>query len=236
MNIFISYDDNKFINNLILTRIYGVNINSGIHKNQLYRIHHNYKNHVYIFTTSSIDKECLQFIEDYGSKTNIFIYHESLDTDIVQKLGSCFHLIHDSSTQANNIIQIPNLINKNIFYNKNLDRLDSVVTFIDNLKALPDNLNDILYPNTKWKIKMYGSKIKHNQNIGYITEIDKAEILNKNQHYLSIDNYYENEANACGCKIYTIDSIKECKPINSELLSTKELTLYSDFLISLVTK
>ena len=45
---------------------------------------------------------------------------------------------------------------------------------------IPDNISKYLYPNSKLPIRMFNnSNILHYQNLGLLTEQDKAEVLKK---------------------------------------------------------
>lgn len=233
MKIFISQDNSKFINNLLLNRIPHLDIISGNCKNNLYKIHQIYNPSSYIFSLSSINNEILQFIREYGLKIKIIIYHPNINKEVLQALPNCLHLIHDN-TISNNTKVIPKLINKELYINTNSDyRHDSICSFVDDINQIPEDLASVLYPNTKLKIKLYGGSFKHAQNLGLILEQDKPAILNQNKYYLDLDNKYTYEAVACGCEIYTLDTLRNDKKISIDTTEIDNIQTYSSFLMEL---
>lgn len=233
MKIFISIKNNKFIKNIILSQVPGLEILSGNHRQQLYKIHQHHRINAYIFSLDDLDSETLQFIEDYHNQIKIFIYHNVLDKQIIESLSGCYHLSKDRYNTSN-FIQIPQLINIHIFGNQKLVNRDKrIVSFIDNLDNVSSELSELLYPNNKQlNIKMYGGTFLHMQNLGLVSEKDKADILNSNTGFLSLDTNYILEALLCGCDIYTIDSIKQNQPINDRL--SLDYQTYSEFLTNIL--
>jgi hypothetical protein len=221
MKLFVSYQNAKFIKNIISTSINGLDILSSPYKGLLYKIHQ--QNHIgaYIFDSRDVDKEVLQFINDYKNKIKFFIYHENQpNVQLIENLSICKHLIHNGMQDNDErVIKIPILVNTQLFTknNKQTKYNDSIICFLDNYTQVPENLLSLLYPNTTLKIKMYGGQFKHPQNLGMVSEQDKADLLNKHQSYLSIDKLYDQEALLCDCDIYTVNSILDNQTINKDL-------------------
>jgi len=235
MKIFIQYTDNRFISNLVLNQIPGLDLLSGVCKNSLYKIHHQFNPNSYVFSVTNIDTEIRQFIEEYDNQVKIFIYHDTFTDqyhDSVSMFPRCTHLSHQKISQ-NNVVIIPDLLNQNIFHNLQLARNDSILFFMDDMMRMPENLSSILYPKSKIKLKMFGGYTSHNQNLGTVTEREKATLLNKNKYYLSINGYYESEAIACGCEIYTLNDLLENK--SPQIPKQLKPIEYSDFIISILT-
>lgn len=233
MKIFISTKNNKFIKNIVLSQIPGLDIISGHYQQQLYKIHQHHKINSYLFSLDDLDAETLQFIVDYHSKIKIFIYHNALNEQIIEHLSGCYHLSKDNYSSSN-FIQIPQLINTHIFYNqKREDRNQQVVSFIDHLDNISSELAPLLYPNNKQlNIKMYGGTFGHMQNLGLASEIDKANILNSNTSFLSLDTSYIPEALLCGCDVYTTESIQNNLTINDRI--SLDYQTYSEFLTNIL--
>lgn len=233
MKIFISEKNNKFIKNIILSQAPGLDIISGQYQQQLYKIHQYHRINSYIFSLDDLDSETLQFIADYGNKLKIFIYHQSLNEQVIEHLSGCYHLSQDDYSQSN-FIQIPQLINTHIFNNNKLDhRNKQIVAFIDNLESIPSELSQLLYPDDRrLNIKMYGGTFGHMQNLGLVSEQDKSYILNTNTGFLSLDTSYIPEALLCGCDIYTTDSIRNNLTINDSL--SIDYQTYSEFLTNIL--
>lgn len=233
MKIFISDKNNKFIKNIILSQVPGLDIVSGNYQQQLYKIHQYHKINAYIFSLDDLDSETLQFITDYQNKIKIFIYHNLLNKDILERLSGCYHLSEDNYRESN-FIQIPQLINTHIFYHNKLDhRNKQIVSFIDNLDGIPAELSQLLYPSDReLNIKMYGGAFGHMQNLGLVSEKDKAVILNSNTGFLSLDTNYLLEALLCGCDVYTTESIKNNLTINDRI--SLDYQTYSEFLTNIL--
>jgi hypothetical protein len=97
------------------------------------------------------------------------------------------------------------MINEKIFYRTNFkERIDREVYLLDNDKEIPKSIHDRLLPNKKdSKVLLFNnSGIPHAQNLGILTEMDKAKILNEYKYYVC-DEYgeYVAEAFSCGCSI-----------------------------------
>lgn len=237
MKLFIAYQNNKFIDNSIQNKIDGLEILSGTHAGVLYKLQQQHNINAYIFNLNNLNQETLQFIYDYSRKIKIFIYHEDVNIQIVQELKNCYHLVHNELLLDNTIV-IPNLVNTSIFYNKNLkNKIDNhILCFIDSSYHNNKELYQILYPNDNnaYNIKIYGSHtFKHPQNLGAVSESDKANLLNQYKKYLTVNNSYSQEALLCGCDIYTLDSLIINSTINHNISTTYQT--YASFLTTILT-
>lgn len=222
MKLFVSYHYNKFINNIILSKINNLEILSGQYQGHLYKIQQEHSVNAYIFNTEDLcDHEVLQFIEDYSKKLKILIYHVSDDSQIVSEFSQCQHLIHQKENMLDDqhTIIIPSLVNTSIFTNSQMKKNDndSIISFIDNISELPESLLSVLYPKTKLKIKMYGGMFRHHQNLGSISEYDKCDLLNMHKLYLDINGEYAKEAVLRGCDVITLDTIFTKTAINDSI-------------------
>lgn len=229
MKLFVTPHNNRFIKNIVLNKLEGLEILSGDYKHQLYKIHQQHQIHSYIFISTELDSETTQFISDYCSKIKIFIYHNSYNDSLVKQFPNCYHLCHDSSS-LHNVISIPRLVNTDIFFNMNSQNRSKgcFISFIDDIDIISKKLSHLLYPNTKFKIKIYGDSFGHYQNLGKVSEQDKADILNRNKNFLAVNDDYIEEALLCGCDIYTVDSIQDNKIINDTISVNYET--YIEFL------
>ena len=213
MKVFIQRHDDKFINNLTLSLgSMGINTYCSDINQDLYRIYHYYPFDIAIFLASKFNNEIAQFISEFYSSKNIkfLIYHDQHNEEIISSFGSAaINLVH--MTSSNNSIVIPELINQFLFYNLKMPRKKNrYAVFLDGIKEIPNRLNDKLYPNTKLQINLFNSSyIQNPQNLGLISEIEKAQILNTYEFFIDINNNYTNEAKACGAKVLEVDSLKE---------------------------
>lgn len=229
--IFIDYRNNRFINGLIGSSPKDLQIlHSSINKN-IYNIYYSLNFDYCIFNLSSIDNEIIQFISEYASTVKIFIYLDVpnyTDVNLIDAFkNSVYYLIPENTfhhyQNYDNVIKINNnLVNTKIFYmNNNITRdAGSICVFLDLFESIPEPLIDKLYPKTKLKIMMYNNpNIKHAQNLGVLSEMDKAYVLNKSTYFIDYNNYYTYEAISCGCKILNINNIdaEHCININHEI-------------------
>lgn len=228
MKLFVGYKNNKFIKNIILARIKNVDILSGFYANNLYRIHQQKLINCYLFSDQDLlSREVDQFIYDYQDRVKFLIYHPNTNKPVIDRYNRCHHLVHDN---LDNCIKIPNLINTDIFYMKNHTKEpdNAIISFIDHLDHIPDYLDKLLYPNSSRQIKLYGETVLHHQCLGLVSESDKADLLCKSSHYLSLDNSYAQEARLCGCSVYSIESIINNTTINDSI--DMNYQSYSEFL------
>lgn len=233
MKVFVQRHDDKFINNLTLS-LHSMNIDTYCSDiaQDLYRIYHHYPFDTAIFLSSKFNNESAQFISEFYSSKRIkfFIYHDQHNEEIISSFGAAaINLTY--KTSSNNSIMIPELINQFLFYNLKMPRKKNrYAVFLDAMKEIPDNLNENLYPNTKLNINMFNSSYVQNpQNIGLISEIEKAQILNTYEFFIDINNNYAHEARACGAKVFDIDKLKET-PKQSK--KNKSVQTYEDFIRS----
>lgn len=236
--IFVAQRNNRFINGLTgyFSEIADV-VHTDVNKN-IYNIYYSLNFDYCIINLSNIDNELVQFISEYSSIIKIFIYFDVQnykDTNILESLKtSVYYLIPENIyniySKYEHTIKVPNnLVNKKLFNRNNSiqKNQDSICFFLDQCESIPESLMNQLYPTTKKRITLYNNNtIKHPQNLGVVSEIDKAYILNKSEYFINYNSYYIFEAISCGCKIITIDNIdiSKCENISPEI------TNYDDFL------
>jgi hypothetical protein len=240
--ILVQYCNSKFIQNLSILQLDNTNIQSNIFDKQLYRLYFSYQPTHVVFSADKISEECAQFIEDYQDSTTIYAYHPNDQTLslIPNYPASCFHLVPDSLRQSmptnynlDKVYYIPNdLINTAIYYRDDRPRSESIIYFAQkDISCLPDELVNVLYPNTKLPIKLFDiPRIPHSQNLGTLSESEKGEILRNNEYYLTYSSdEYLTEAIESGCKIVNFEDITNYKTKASvkDLVSTIK---YQDFL------
>lgn len=236
--IFVDYKNNRFINGLIGSHQKDAEIvHAAINKN-IYNIYYALNFNYCIFNLSSIDNEIVQFISEYSSQIKIFIYFDVpnyTEVGIIEALkNSIYYLIPENTfdyykTYSNTIQIKNNLINSSIFYRNDsiAKNKDAVCVFLDLLGSIPEQLTEKLYPKTKMKIMMYNNPtIKHAQNLGVLSETDRAYVLNKSSYFINYQNHYIHEAVVCGCKILDINNID----INQNMDINQEVTNYENLL------
>lgn len=228
--IFIQKINNKFIDNLSQSELPGFAIAFGHTDGVLYKIHHQYNFDIYVFSVSAINNEIIQFIIEFRHAVKVFLYHDIQPTEeFIDQYGSLFHhLSIEPNQQLVKNTKIPNnLVNTTLYKRLDIVKNDSIVFFLDGLNHIPPNIEKVLYPNTMLPIKLFNNNtIVHPQNLGLISELDKATILNEALYFISHNNFYEQEAALCGCKILNSNNID----INDAKIITPNIITYEEFI------
>jgi hypothetical protein len=214
--IFLPNINNKFYNNIRHLSNNILRIFSAI-PIDIYKIHEKISADIYLFDSSYISSELVQFISEYSDLTiKVFVYHspENLEQDAIRYMKKCRHIVpykkFDKFSMYKNVVQLPKyIINENIFYDQNIHpKIDKAIYFLDNDNSIPKAIEANLYPNKKDSniLLFNNSNISHHQNLGMLTEPDKANLLNKHKYYICNENRdYAAEAYRCGCTILDND-------------------------------
>jgi len=233
MNFFIQPADNKFINNTIISlREMGSDVLSVPIQQDLYRIYHKFQFESAIFLASKFDNEVAQFISEFCSKgIKFYIYHDgNIYYDLLQHYGSVCKSL--TSTKYEKCIYIPELINQYLYKNNKQKKEPIISCFLDSITEIPKELEEYLYPNSNLKLRLFNnSNIKHYQNLGILNEYDKSTILNQSEYFLSFDDYYANEAIACGCKVISTKDLKKIDKVKNKK-SKQKVQTYQAFIES----
>jgi hypothetical protein len=214
--IFLPNINNKFYNNIryLSNNILRVFSSDPV---DIYKIHEKISADIYIFDSSYISSELVQFMSEYSDLTiKAFVYHgsEDLEKDIIRYMKKCRHIIPNKKfnefSMYKNVVQFPKyVINENISYKQNIDiKIDKAVYFLDNDNSIPKIIYDNLYPNKKNSniLLFNNNRIPHHQNLGMLTELDKADILSRYKYYICDKNReYAAEAYKCGCTVLDHD-------------------------------
>jgi len=230
MKLFIQEFDDKFISNLSLIEHPSIAIASDTVTGSLYGIHYKYNFDAYIFISSLMTNEIYQYILEFHKSKQIILYHDIVNDQVLNTISQfCINIgLFDSSS----VTKIPTLINDHIFFNMNKKRGKYIPCFIDHTEILEKDLLSVLYPNAKFNIRLFGSStIKHPQNIGLLSERDRAKILNESESCLMIDNSYLPEALSCGTKILRA---KEGNLIEDKTSIITDTETYAEFLIRIL--
>jgi hypothetical protein len=233
--ILVQYIDDKFINNIKLS---DTNFCEKIiidTKNRLYQIYYEYGFTDIIFIDSLLGDEEKQFINEFGNNINIYIYQNTKSNNYIHtntKLlkGILSKIRNDNSNYRT--IHISKLVNYDIFFmDKTQTKQNTIISFLDNIEALPKELNEYLYPNSTLPIKLFNnSSIIHPQNLGLLSEIDKASILQQSKYYLVLDGSedYIPEAWSCGCSVLCYEDLTSLIP--TKYKHSENFRSYSNFL------
>lgn len=234
MNIFAQYCDTKLINSLAYTGN-DHNVACATINNDLYRIHYQYAFDAYVFCDSLANEEIHCFIKDFGNTKRIIYYHDkSINHQAIAQLQHlCTHIGHE---QQDGVLLMPYLVLPNVF------NTDLRSTKRDNQQILcflygdtiPPNLDSVLYPSTTLPIKIFSKTIEHPQNLGIITEQEKAQLLQTSTFYLVDGKDYLVEAYLCGCSLVKLENgeIKICD--TKEVLEQITYISYHQFVNSIL--
>ncbi len=213
MKIIVQYDNTKFINNLDSLKdheVLSVQID-----NNIYQIEQKINPDIYLLVAENITNEEIHFCQNHPNKKIIVYNHTSQNIEI-------------PNTKVINYQELPSLYNPNRFFDQHTTKDIEYSYFLDNDKQIPDDLLDQILPNKINSIKLFNNaKIQHEQNLGFLSENDKAQILNRTKNYICHNGFYAIEAALCGCKV--VDT-----KLNSIQVDPQAAQTYSDFFESLI--
>lgn len=218
MQIVVQKDDNKFINNL--DSVSGHTIVYTDFNNDIYKIHQNRHPDLYILIAEKLGHEEIHFCTNV-SEAKIVAYHITDQKTDIDSIETIKHL-YDKD--------IPTLYNPYRFFNnKQSNRSINASYFLDNDQQIPDDITKLIYPNSsEYNIKMFNNaKIDHAQNLGFLTEVDKNDVLNDSEFYICENNFYALEATLCGCKVLNT-KLEEIQ------IDPKEYQTYSSYIEGII--
>ena len=230
--LLIQYTNNKFINNIQLSTIDFCDTLIVDTKSQLYKIFYEHQFTHILFIGSLLGAEEIQFIKEFGKQTNIYIYNDRT-MSIPDNLPVKGILQHNRMSSSYKTINIPILVNNEIFYKPqtNYEKKSKIITFLDNIQSIPAELNEYLYPDTRINIPIVllnNPNIIHPQNLGVVSEIDKANMLRDHKYYLALNEDYVPEAWACDSIVLTVNDLQSLTP--TQFKNSKYFQSYSNFL------
>lgn len=188
---------------------------------------------IFIINLSCITKEVASFINDFKNHKIFIIYIDgTTNIDLLNIIDPDKQLkyIVDNNIEFDGIKLPKYIINDKLYRDiHEKTKTDDIVYFLDNVDQLNDNINNILYPNTKLKIKMFNnSNISHPQNLGLINETEKKDILLNSGSMIYTDESYVCEAIICGCSVIDGNQNIHLDSKHSEQVPNHET--YSEFL------
>lgn len=237
-SILIQQSFEKFLQNCSSTSFDDILIIDIAIGNNLYQTFFKHKPDHCLFSAhlATTSYEIIQFCEDYNSATNIVFFHHSTQSYDKLKTLLPFQSIKHICYSGCDIDLPKSLINNQLFYTIQDNSKEGVVCFMDGIESIPNGLLDLLYPSTTIPIKLFNCpSIKHYQNLGMLTEKDKASMLQTHKYYLDLNQdapyNYTNEAIACGAIPVSIESIQNntYRSITLPQIRTDQIT-YSQFL------
>lgn len=227
--------NDKFINNLSLSQTDFCDIITTDISNTLYQLYYQNKFTHIIFIDSLLNHESLQFIDEFGSDVVVYIYKNSTSDNYRQTKKIAGILSYTKENDSYKTIKIPTLVNHELYNtNQPINKIHQIVSFLDKTSKIPEDLQNYLYPQKNLPIKLFNnSDIIHPQNLGLLSERDKALLLQESRYYLATTEEYVAEAWACGCEVLTVDELETCEP--SVYKNSKTFQSYTNFLKGLIS-
>lgn len=196
----------------------------------------NIKN-IFIFNASILNDEIKTFILNFNKSISFWIL---IDTMIDKTDNLPVKYIYENEIYSDGKKLHKNTISKALYANTIIpDKQDQIVYFFDNSKpVLEKELNTIkkyLYPSTNLKIKLFdNNKFQHYQNLGFLSESDKKQILLESKYYLhNGSDYYITEASMCECllvDLYKDDISNIIGNKNQNTINTNSIYYYEDLI------
>lgn len=181
-----------------------------------------------------ITDEIISFINDNTNNGIQFIFYHNKPNKYIYKLFyNHKHIIdEDNYTDFGHIIP-KSIVNADLYENMGLHTKEDIIPiFLENYASLPDYITEQLYPNTKKRILMFNNKnIKNDQNIGFLSETDRRDILQRAKYYACDNEYYLIEAQLSGCEILDIRNLEN--KIDISQLDTNYVT-YKNFIAEII--
>lgn len=230
MKTLIHYDMDKFTVSLANYLESSVFANTS---NVLYKLHFIHNFDVCFFSVNDdISREINNFILEFQSKKKIFLYYTNPSAqDYSTIFKHVTHISRNGIKLSGKHIELPEyFFNEKLFIkNSTEQRIEKYCVFLGLSKDIPEKLQSILYPNTTIPINMFESPyIKHCQNMGMISEIEKAKILQTYKYFINIDNSYAHEAKICGCQLAEITKDNTLQNNDIETNATPIKTIVKD--------
>jgi hypothetical protein len=177
-----------------------------------------------------MEQEEYQFIDDFGKNINIFVYNDN-NIQLRKNLNIKKILQKDKNQSEYDTISIPKLVNNELFFSSPDQTIKNnhIISFLDSIDSLPNWLHNFLYPTSKLPIKLFNNNtIIHPQNLGLVSENDKALLLRQSKYYLAINDDYVPEAWASQCLVLSKDDLETLQPTTYK--NSKSFQSYSNFL------
>ena len=208
-NIFVQNTYNKFINNLHYINLPEVKFNFNTVNNNLYKSYFNDGISNFIFSASSMNNEIISFIDDSSVKNiHVFIYHDIYNEYLIKIMPKYGHLVDEDNYNELGIKVGNNVINSSLYFNNpNITKKDRMILFLEKKSAIPESVKDFLFRSDTKILMFNNSEIIHDQNVGFLSELTRSEILQESSHLICDNGYYALEAKLCGCRILDINDI-----------------------------
>jgi len=184
----------------------------------------------YLFQSSMINKEIIDFIQKFNKYTKIYLYFDKFNLQLYNDASSMIRCIirEDLATSKQSQIKQKNTIKANAMYSEQLinsvklpdNRIETedILADISDIEKLQESLEKILYPNSKLKIKLFNSStINVSQNLGFVDDETMVRMIDSCKLYIDTNLNY---------LLYALILDKQTIALenNSFLKKTKEIT------------
>lgn len=205
---------------------------ASIHAGKLFDHYHMYKKDIsgYMFQASSINKEIVDFIQKFKNNTKIYLYFDKFNAQLYNDASSMVRCILREDIVANkqSSLKQKNTIKAGIMYSEQLinsvnlpdkrENTENIIADISDISSLPQQLDSLLYPKTKLKIKLFNNHlIGHHQNLGFVDDKQMISMIDTCNIYIDTNLNY---------LLYSVilDKPTIALETNSILKKTKELS------------
>ncbi len=224
-NIFVQNTYNKFINNLRYVNLPEIKFNLDTVNNNLYKLYFNDGVSSFIFSSSSMNNEIVSFLDDSTvNNIDVLIYHDIYNEYLIKIMSKHKHIVDEDNYNGLGIKFDKNIINSNLYFNNlNVTKKDRMILFLEKKPTIPESITDFLHRSDKKILMFNNSDITHDQNVGFLSELNRSEILQESSYFICDNGYYALEAKLCGCKILDINDI------NKDITDAYDCTKYKQY-------
>lgn len=192
----------------------------------------------YLFQASYITQEIIDFIQQFKNNTKIYLYFDQFNLQLYNDASSMIrciireNIIHNKSIsiKQKNTIKTSPMYSEQLIHTTNLPEIKSttedIIADISDIEKLPENLEAVLYPNTKLPIKLFNNQnINHVQNLGFMNDFQMLSMINQCKLYIDTNtNYllYSLILHKPTLALETNSIIKKTKTITEETIKNME--------------
>lgn len=168
----------------------------------------------FIIPIDSIDNNAVNFVQDHGDECQVYIdiTNSSSSPEHLKGLGKIVYLCNTAyDYEQQNHIDVSEFVNYSLFNSYSCQEKKNILAvFLNNSTKVPDSIEKKLQKNNlKFQVRLFDNKnIKHDYNVGLVSEKEKTEILNTYKYYIAINDNYINEAKICGAILLDPETFK----------------------------
>lgn len=211
----------------------------GIVPGALFDYYHAHKKDIsgYLFQASNINKEIIDFIQNFKSSTKIYLYFDKFNQQLYDDASSMIRcIVKDEPSNKSMVLKSKNTIKTTPMYSEQLLRglnlsestntNEDILADISDLQKLPVCLEDVLYPKTKMRIKLFNNQsINHIQNLGFVDDTEMVTMINDCKLYIDTNNNFLSYALILDKPLIALETnslVKKTKEINEETIQSTQ--------------